>query len=100
MKIISLNAWMGIVPELLGAFFSQHKDVDIFCLQEVYKNASSHPRPDLQRVELELYERIQEQLAATHTGYFQPSVEDYYGIALFVRKDIPVAEQGAIWVYE
>jgi endonuclease/exonuclease/phosphatase family metal-dependent hydrolase len=91
---------MGTVPELLSDFFSQHKDVDIFCLQEVYKGALSHPRPDLKRVELELFERIQEQLVQTHVGYFRPSVGDYYGIALFVRIGLEVVEEGAVSIYE
>lgn len=37
MKVISLNTWAGFGgKEKLLAFFEAHKDVDIFCLQEVW----------------------------------------------------------------
>ena len=35
MKIISLNAWCGRAGEPLHDFFIKHKNIDIFCLQEV-----------------------------------------------------------------
>ncbi len=91
---------MGIVRDPLLGFFSKYKDVDIFCLQEIYKSAlGSQQHPEYQ-VELELFERIQEVLRESHEGYFQPSATPRYGIAMFVRKTIPVLEEGAVFIYE
>ena len=51
MKIITLNTWSGVVLEPLLKFFEQYKEVDIFCLQEIYKDAigkdDSHPHLDM-----------------------------------------------------
>jgi endonuclease/exonuclease/phosphatase family metal-dependent hydrolase len=101
MKIISLNTWSGIVYEPFKAFFQQYKDVDVFCLQEIYSNAhgKEEPHPTLD-MKLDIYEQIQEWLADTHVGYFRPAHSDYYGQAIFVKKEIVVEEEGSIWIYE
>jgi exonuclease III len=40
MKIVFLNTWGGRVGQPLLEFFKNHQDVDVFCLQEVWSNAS------------------------------------------------------------
>jgi endonuclease/exonuclease/phosphatase family metal-dependent hydrolase len=101
MKIISLNTWMGIVCEPLTAFFRMHKDVDIFCLQEVYKNAEGKAKPHPEYdVDFNLFTHLSELFADTHEGYFEPTIGDYYGIAIFVKKGIEVAEHGGAFIYE
>ena len=40
MKIIYLNTWGGRVTEPLKKFFESNQDVDVFCLQEVWHDAS------------------------------------------------------------
>jgi len=39
MKLMCLNIWGGHVKEPLLNFISRHKNIDFFCLQEVYHNA-------------------------------------------------------------
>jgi exonuclease III len=44
MKIISLNTWGGMAGrQPLLDFFVAHKDVDVFCLQEIW-NGGEHIR--------------------------------------------------------
>lgn len=101
MKIISLNTWAGVVLEPLLDFFENNRDIDIFCLQEVYSNATgkegSHSELDFK---LDLFEQIQRVLIDTHDGYFRPSHLDYYGQAIFVKKNITIEEGGDIFIYE
>lgn len=101
MKLISLNTWAGVVIEPLLDFFEKHKDVDVFCLQEIYSKAEGkterHPELDMK---LDLFERIEERLKDTHIGYFRPAHKDYYGQAIFVKNDIEIKEEGDIFIFE
>lgn len=87
--------------EPLLEFFNTYKEVDIFCLQEIYSMAEgkTKPHPEL-AMRLDLFERIEERLIDTHVGYFRPAHSDYYGQALFVKKSIVVEEEGDIFIYE
>ena len=43
MKIISLNTWSGRAGnEILLDFFRRNKDIDIFCLQEMWEGGHEH----------------------------------------------------------
>lgn len=101
MKIISLNTWAGVVLDPLLDFFQTNKDVDVFCLQEVYSKAEGkterHPELDMK---LDLFERVEERLKDTHTGYFRPAHKDYYGQAIFIKNDIQVEEEGDTFIFE
>lgn len=101
MKIITLNTWSGVVLEPLLNFFQHYQDVDIFCLQEVYKDAEgkddSHPHLDMK---LDLFQRIETVLEDTHLGYFRPAYKDFYGLAIFVKKDLILNEEGDVVIYE
>lgn len=101
MRIISLNTWAGVVLEPLLDFFERNRDIDVFCLQEIYSKAEGktqrHPELDMK---LDLYEQIEEILIDTHTGYFRPAHKDFYGQAIFVKKDILVEEEGDIVIFE
>ena len=101
MKVISLNTWSGVLLEPLLKFFESHNDVGIFCLQEIYSNAAGkeekHPVHDFK---LDIFQQIQHTLRETHVGYFRPAHQDYYGLAMFVRKEIQVEEEGGMFVYE
>lgn len=103
MKIMSFNTWGGRVGEPLKAFFSKHSDdVDIFCLQEVFKGAGSDVVQDLTasgQVDAQLFETIASALP-NHDGYFCPVYKDAYGIACFVRKGIKVLKQGELVLAE
>ena len=101
MKIVSLNTWAGVVIDPLLGFFEKYQEVDVFCLQEIYSKAEGkterHPELDMK---LDLFERIEDCLQETHTGYFRPAHKDYYGQAIFVKKGIQVEEEGDIFIFE
>lgn len=101
MKIITLNTWSGVVLDPLMNFFQQYQDVDVFCLQEIYKDAvdkdDSHPYLDMK---LDIFQRIESKLQDTHIGYFRPAYKDFYGLATFVKKDLAVQEEGDVVIYE
>lgn len=99
MKIITLNTWGGKIKEPLLAFIGSYKDnVDIFCFQEVYRDAASKTKGDFYGANFNLFDDI-ESLLPNHDGYFCPTVDDYYGIATFVKKDITVKASGDITIY-
>ena len=93
MKIISLNTWAGVLhQDLLDFFQKYHDETDIFCLQEIYKNANEkeYPHPT-KTMQYDLFEQIEELLKDTHTGYFHPAFEDFYGQAMFITHQYPTA---------
>jgi endonuclease/exonuclease/phosphatase family metal-dependent hydrolase len=105
MKLVSLNVWGGVAGrENLLDFFERHEDVDMFCLQEVWngghemigRNAGGRP---LSGVAHWLLTDIGAVLQ-NHTVYFRPQFKDYYGLTMFVRKNIPVTQEGEIFVYK
>lgn len=87
--------------EPLLEFFERNKDVDVFCLQEIYSNAEGktqrHPELDMK---LDLYEQLEQLLVDTHVGYFRPAHKDFYGQAIFVKKELSVEEEGDILIFE
>jgi endonuclease/exonuclease/phosphatase family metal-dependent hydrolase len=101
MKIISLNTWSGVVIKPLLDFFEKYNEVDVFCLQEVYNDAvgkdDSHPHLDMK---LDLFQRIESQLRDTHVGYFRPAYKDFYGLAIFIKRDVFVMEEGDTIIFE
>lgn len=100
MKIISLNTWAGVVLDPLLTFFKKYQDVDVFCLQEIYHNAidKDEPHPTLD-MKLDLYERISKQLQDKHVGYFRAAHKDYYGQAIFVKKELEVTDEGDVVIF-
>lgn len=105
MKVITLNTWGGRGGlENLLSFFKKHQDVDVFCLQEVWNGgekmvgvvAGGSP---LVGVSTTLLNDIAEALP-DHRHFFRSYLEDFYGIATFVRKDIEVLEEGERYVYK
>ncbi len=102
MTFISLNAWLGIIREPLLQFVGDHAaDTDVFCFQEIYKDAEGKDTKKRETpVDLNLYEHIAERLGNTHAGYFEPSILDYYGLATFVRNGLLVNETQRVSLYE
>lgn len=105
MKLISLNTWAGRAgsKNLLG-FFKKYKDIDIFCLQEIW-----HSGPDIHdkeaggkaigKVMRELFKEIGDVLT-NHRGYFRPHYQNWYGLAIFSNKNVPPLEEGDVFVYK
>lgn len=122
MKVISLNVWGGKVYDKLYSFLEKNKkDVDIFCLQEVFNTTSSKVEIDESQFKTEvdpltikgprapLFKALSE-LLSEFNAYYAPIQEgfDYYqrvpydlsfGLATFIRKDIPVKISGEKFVY-
>lgn len=92
---------MGIERAPLMQFLTAHADADIFCFQEVYANAEGKaaPHPEYE-VDFSLFEHLTELFKDSHTSYFEPTIGDYYGIAMFVKKDIAVTEHGGAFIYQ
>lgn len=108
MKIISLNTWGGRAgKEHLLEFFAQHKDVDIFCLQEVWSAPYEHLQGHVAGGQTMDHSNIlvyglQEisKILDTHEAYFKPHHLDNYGLLMFVKKDLRVVEEGEIFVHK
>lgn len=104
MKLISLNIWgaRAGLEELL-AFFREHQDVDVFCLQEVW-NGGEHTRHEVAagqrmgKVETQLLTKLGEVLP-NHVAYFRPSYFDFFGLAMFIKKTIPLIAEGDQPIY-
>jgi len=99
MKIITLNTWGGKAgKEKLLGFFESYKDVDIFCLQEMW--FASHDFGERQAGGVDLdYNQIMTQGAqdisgvlSSHTSYFHPHLGDNFGLQTLVKKDLKVVE--------
>ena len=101
MKIITLNTWGGQAGrEGILSFFNEHKDVDIFCLQEIY-HKSDNLKHEYKKAMLDIFSDIQNVLTE-HVGYFRPSIKyvgKEYGIALFINKGIEVLDEGEELIY-
>ena len=85
MQLISLNIWGGHVREPLARFIKTYQDVDVFCLQEVYREADHKIALDDRVVNLHVYEEI-EKLLPNHQGFFRPVVDGIFGQAIFIKK--------------
>jgi endonuclease/exonuclease/phosphatase family metal-dependent hydrolase len=92
-KLITLNIWGGHVHEPLLQFIEAHQDIDIFCLQEVYDQASHKISRDDRVVYLTIFAELQA-LLPNHVGFFRPVVNDMYGIAMFVKKTLTMINEG------
>jgi endonuclease/exonuclease/phosphatase family metal-dependent hydrolase len=98
MKLITLNIWGGTVLEPLLSFFERRKDIDIFCLQEVYHDAREKICQENCHKDLNLLSSIN-RILHNHKSYFRPVIEGY-GIAIFVKKNIDVLDEGDLWIHE
>lgn len=100
MRVISLNIWGGRIFDPLVSFIREHKEVDVFCLQEVYHNASKQISTETDaKYVLNIFSELSKELP-DHLGFFRPVVNGIYGIAMFVKKEIEVIEEGEISIYE
>lgn len=105
MKLISLNTWGGRAGrEEILEFFSAYSDVDIFCLQEMW-DGGHHMAGTItggMRLENIVYELMTDigSILTEHTPYFRPHFYDWYGLAMFIRKDLEVVQEGDVFVYK
>lgn len=108
MKLISLNTWGGRAgKEGLLTFFDKHKDVDIFCLQEMwsapYEHLEGHSAGgmpiDHSKVMVHGVQEVSA-LLSNHHSYFRPHLLEDYGLLLFVKKTWNVLEEGEVFVHK
>lgn len=99
MKLITLNTWGGRVSALFRDFIRQHKDIDIFCFQEIYERAKDIMDGHYPIDNFDLFSELQE-LLPEHQGYFRPVVMGVYGVAMFVKKSMAVIEEGEVIIHE
>lgn len=107
MKLLSLNLWGGLKPELLPYIREQSKDTDIFCFQEVYDTDSGVQEVDGFRAGLlgEL-----KQLLPDFDYYYEPTYWSWVNVtkvdfkvsegqATFVRRSLKILETDARYIY-
>lgn len=100
MKLVTLNTWGGRVHKPLLKFLSENKDIDIFCFQEIYHNATKEVvGSDYHDDALNLHNDISD-ILLNHLGYFRPSFGESYGLSIFVKKEIQVIGEGDLLIYE
>jgi len=103
MKLITLNTLGGKLRDPLSRFIASHADTDIFCFQEVFHDLDESTRTtDFifdEGANEELFEDIGKMLPH-HRGFFCPIHGVFYGLAMFVKKDIGVVETGEVLLYE
>lgn len=103
MKIISLNTWGGMAgAQKLMEFFAKHQEVDVFCLQEMFNGGEDDPAEMAEESEGKVYNLLSsiEKVLPEHQAYFRPSLKDYYGLAMFVRKNLQVSAEGDYFVHK
>lgn len=100
MKIISLNIWGGKVYEEFLDFINRHKDVDVFCFQEIYKDGHEfYKDSEYKDDKHNIYHDIVK-LLPNHTGIFHPALSEYYGVAMFVKNDYEIIKTGEVFIYK
>ncbi len=99
MKLITLNLWGGRIREPLFDFIKRYHDTDIFCFQEIYHHSPDKMSDNRLPPDLNVYTHLQE-LLPNHQSFFRPVIKNIYGIGIFIKKEITVAEEGAFWIYE
>lgn len=99
MKLITLNTWGGKVREPFVEFIQKNQDIDIFCFQEIYDKAEEIMAAEYPECMLNGFSDLQV-LLPQHQGFFRPALLGVYGIAIFIKKDIPVREEGEELIHD
>ena len=99
MKLISLNTWSGRKSKEIGDFLDAKQDVDIFCLQEVHHNAEGKENIWLDGTNLAQLDFLQSHLP-DYDLLYHPYLGDWWGLAMFIKKELAVADQGEVFVHK
>lgn len=108
MKLISLNTWGGRAgkKELLS-FFEKNKDVDVFCLQEMwnapYDNMEGHDAGGLAIKNDDIMTHGVQEVSHTlskHRPYFAPPYLGNYGLLILVKREFEIVDTGEVFVYK
>ena len=98
MKLITLNTWGARVKESFMDFIKNHQDTDIFCFQEIYDKSRELMGEEYPDPNHELFSELKD-LLPDHKGFFRPVLQGIYGIAIFIKKDYEVIEEGEILIH-
>lgn len=97
MKLISLNIWEGKLYQPLVCFLEQYSEsADIFCFQEVFKDADAGRKKNLVFTEVK---KILPDFEGYFEDYIAPGNYGKEGLAIFIKKYIKVEDRGEIFVY-
>ncbi len=99
MKLITLNLWGGHLRNPLLKFIHEHRDVDVFCLQEVYHNAHRRISYEDRELSLNIFSDLKK-LLPFHDAIFKPAVENVYGLAILIKSSIDILGEGDINIHE
>ena len=99
MKLMTLNIWGGHIKKPLLEFIKSHRDVDIFCLQEVYSDASQKISMEDREVSLNILSELQA-ILTEHDAFFRPVVDNVFGIGMLVKKEMDVLDEGEIIIHD
>lgn len=113
MKLISLNTWGGKIYQPLMDFIKENSNnTDIFCLQEVFSTPLNIQVLGERRTNL--YEEMVK-ILKDYNGFFHPQIKNhiigsrvkadqvnfelYFGLAIFVKKNVEVTSYGDFFTY-
>ncbi len=100
MRIISLNTWGGRAgKDKLLDFFNSHKDIDAFCLQEIWEGGDEEAPKWGAGIDTRMITNIGI-ILKDHSIFFYPHYHDWYGLAMFVKKNLKIIENGDIFVHK
>ncbi|RUR19652.1 endonuclease/exonuclease/phosphatase family protein [Legionella sp. km535] len=99
MKLITLNIWGGHLRNPLLKFIHNNRDIDIFCLQEVYYNAHRTLADKEREISFNIFSDLQ-RLLPNHYAIFKPAVENVYGIAILIKNNIDIISEGEINIHQ
>ena len=108
MKLISLNTWGGRAGKesLLEFFEHTKKDIDIFCLQEIWSAPYEHLKgssaggKDIDHDDILVYGKQEiSKILTNHDGYFHPHHLENYGLMTLINKKITIEKSGEVFVY-
>jgi len=113
MKLITLNTWGARAghKEFLE-FIENNKEIELFCFQEIW-NVNNENMDDvkyllndaivggvvLQNMMTNLYKTL-EILMSSYKGYFRPHYGTHYGLAMFVKNNLNLKQEGDVFVYK
>ena len=98
MKLLCLNIWGGYVKQPLLDLIHHYRDVDFFCLQEVYHQGEQKSSTDNRQLSLNIFSEIQA-LLPSHQGFFRPVVQGVYGQAMFIKNTVVVHAEDEVSIY-
>ena len=99
MKLITLNIWGGHLRNPLIKFIHANRNVDIFCLQEVYYNAHRTVADKERELSLNIFADLKN-LLPEHHAIFKPAVENVYGIGMLIKNSIDIIGEGDINIHQ